>query len=161
MGIADFCLSFVEGWEDVHEAEKAFFENPDVDPANPVKFWLKIESPKGFDFVSGFSEEQNRRYGIIAARDDWFVTIGEDKSRILGMLSKLATICHPDTVLASRLFSGLERDGQVSLADYSDLELMRWFGYRHFMLSDGICQRYFLEAVKAWQECQQTTRFKD
>lgn len=154
MGIADYCLSFVECWQDIREVEAIL-------PETKQRLWLKIETPKGFDFVSGFSRDEEKPYGIIAARDDLFVTIGEDKSKILGMLAKLSTICYPNTVLASRLFSGLETVGYVTLADFTDIELMRWFGYKHFMLSDGICRKHFAEAIEAWRETQRTTRFKE
>jgi len=151
LGITDFCLSFVEGWEDIREAEKVFAENPNVKPDVHAKFYLKIESPKGFDFAAGLSSDAVKRYRIIAARDDLLVTLGGNKPAMLSMLENFVTI-NPAAIVASRLFSGLENGGAVTFADYTDLELMRRFGYKNFMLSDGICGRHFSEAIKAWKE---------
>lgn len=150
LGITDFCLSFVECQEDIHEVEDLLAES-----TNLAMLWLKIESPKGFEFVSKFSpgELDVCNYRLVAARDDWFVTQGNNKAQLLDMLKRLVQI-DPEAVVASRLFSGLEKEGQVQLADYSDLELMRLFGYKHFMLSDGVCQQCFEQAIAAWTDFQ-------
>jgi menaquinone-dependent protoporphyrinogen IX oxidase len=68
-------------------------------------------------------------------------------------LDDLALIAKRDStaICASRIFSGLEQSGTVRLNDYVDLVLMHQFGYRQFMLSDGICQDHFHQAMKAWQ----------
>lgn len=148
LGILRFCLSFVEKFEDIREAEDELRASSKV--AGMAKYYLKIESPKGFEFVCTLDPENFSDLFLIAARDDWFVTSGPDKFKLLDALEHLVQL-DPSAVLASRLFVGLENCGKVTLADYSDLELMWRFGYRNFMLSDGICSRHFAKAIEAWQ----------
>ena len=40
----------------------------------------------------------------------------------------------------------------VTMGDISDIVLMRYLGYKHFMLSDGVCNRHFDAAIEAWHD---------
>ncbi len=142
LGIDHFMLSFVEGLEDIGQTLSHF---PD---STKPHFGLKIESVKGIDFVEKLAAlPPNCR--LVAARDDLYTTIGDDK---MAMLDALEAIIVRDSaaIVASRIFKGLETGGSVSLADLCDIELMRRSGYQRFMLSDEICQRHFAAAIAAW-----------
>jgi hypothetical protein len=84
----------------------------------------------------------------MAARDDLFINIGEDKFAMLGAVKQILT-SDKDAILASRIFTSLESHRGVSLSDISDLQLMYEWGYRNYLLSDGVCSRreIFLEAI--------------
>ena len=143
LGIDNFMLSFVEGADDITQVAEA--------SGNQARLSLKIESQKGMDFVnSGVSFSD---YTLIAARDDLMINIGENKAKMLPALEQII-LRDPKAIVASRIFAGLETDGFVSMGDLSDLRLMYLFGYRNFMLSDGISQLHFDEAVKAWEDFQ-------
>lgn len=136
-GVDQFMLSFVEQEADLDEVRSEF------GPDNP-NFILKIESAAGVDFVRSSSGHR-----LMAARDDLLINVGPRS--ILGALEQIIQQ-DPDAICASRLFSSLERRPQVSMSDISDLELMRKMGYRHFMLSDGICRYHFRPAIEAWEQ---------
>lgn len=145
--INKFMLSFIEGPEDIVEVEKdlADFRLKEV-----PEFVLKIESPKGIEFVRRLDGRLLPNYSLMAARDDWFINT-DPKPQILNDLQDLIKV-DPNAILASHIFGGLDKAGMVTMADLSDLYLMRQFGYKHFMLSDGISKRHFGEAMRAWQE---------
>lgn len=143
LGLSCFMLSFVETVEDIAEAIAAFGSEKDL------KLGLKIESQKGIGFVKELVRLP-KNCELVAARDDLYINIGEDKTVIIEALGAIAGKC-PDPIVASRIFQGLESDGRVSLCDICDLELMRRLGFRRFMLSDGLCQRHFGQAVMEWQ----------
>ena len=63
------------------------------------------------------------------------------------MLGEELVAIDPETILASRVFQGVEQKGTPSLADFCDVRLMETLGYRSFLLSDGICLRRFAEAA--------------
>ena len=44
-----------------------------------------------------------------------------------------------------------DKKHEITMGDLSDLKLMHDMGYKNYMLSDTISQRYFDEAVKAWE----------
>ena len=142
LGIDDYMLSFVEEKTDMEE----------VVVLNPkARMVLKIESPKGIDLVSRTDFEVPLGVKLMAARDDLFINIGENKVHILGALAKIIEK-DPGAIVASRIFSGIECDGNVSMGDLSDLRLMEIMGYKSFMLSDGICERHFDLAIRAWED---------
>ena len=45
--------------------------------------------------------------------------------------------------------------------DLADIELMRSFGYKHFMFSDGISRDHSREALPFWQEYAAAKPFED
>jgi len=141
LGIDNFMLSFVEGADDLIQVLGIFGQS--------AHLALKIESQKGVDFVnSGFPFS---RHTLVAARDDLMINIGENKAKILPVLMQII-LRDPEAIVASRIFSGLETNGSVSMGDFSDVKLMQMIGYKNFMLSDGISQFHFDEAVKAWED---------
>ncbi len=147
LGVTNYMLSFVEEIEDISEVENQLAGHK---LANDAELVLKIESPKGMQLVAESSLDFLCYYRLMAARDDWFIN-SQPKAQILLDLQKMAQK-DPSAILASHLFKGLEKDGQVSMADLSDLYLMRQFGYQNFMLSDGVARRHFRKAVQAWKE---------
>ncbi len=142
--VNDYMISFVECEEDMVEVAVL---NPEA------RMVLKIESPKGLDFIDSMATTTFEKHPIMAARDDLMINIGSNKVEMLLALQRIIQR-DPGAILASRIFSGLETGGSVSLADISDLRLMHLMGYKHFMLSDGICERHFKEAMKVWQDFQ-------
>ncbi len=128
--------SFVEKEEDLEEI-KRYLPNAEI--------VAKIESLKGIKLIL----ENDLKCNLMAARDDLFIQT-EGKIDILKYL-KLIIERNKDAICASRIFSSLERQDRVELADYSDLELMYQMGYRNYMLCDNICNHHFDEAVEAWK----------
>lgn len=147
LGIFDVMLSFVEGPEDIAVVRSLL---PGVRPV------LKIESPAGLAFVRSAGPEGLAGCRLMAARDDLMVNIGGNPAEMLPALEELVAI-DPETILASRVFHGVEQKGTPSLADFSDVRLMELLGYRTFLLSDGLCLRRFAEAAAAWEQYRTVT----
>lgn len=144
LGIDKFMLSFVEGFRYIMEFEQAIRS-----AAGKIEeLVLKIESAAGVQFVKDDTHDQLQRYRLMAARDDLMNEIG-----VLNMLPALKEIIakDPNAICASRLLTGLEQNGRISMADLSDLTLMEQLGYEHFMLSDGISQKHFDKAMEFWE----------
>lgn len=153
LGINNFMLSFIESIDDIVQVGKVLGEDSNYDHnSSPAQFALKIETQKGLSFVGDIkSSTFSLQHTLIAARDDLMINIGENKARILPALECIISQ-DPDAILASRIFSGLEKDETISMGDLSDLRLMYLLGYKNFMLSDNISQFFFDEAMKAWEE---------
>lgn len=105
----------------------------------------KIESLKGMKLIL----ESNIDYDLMAARDDLYIETGQN-ANIISYL-KVIVERNYNAICASRIFSSLERQNYVELADYTDLLMMYEMGYRRFMLCDNICNYHFDEAVKNWK----------
>jgi len=145
LGVSEYMISFVERTEDMIE----------VSALNPKsKMILKIESPKGLAFIETLAAATFEKHHIMAARDDLMINIGNNKVEMLSALQRII-LRDPDAILASRIFAGLETGGFISMGDISDLKLMQLMGYKNFMLSDGICERHFKEAMAAWKDFQE------
>ena len=144
LGLLDVMLSFVEGRADVEAVRERL-------PG--ARCVLKIESPRGLDFVRDATPADLEGCQLMAARDDLLINIEPTRVAILPAL-ELIVRKDPEAICASRLFAGLEsgKDGEPSLGDLADLRLMEQLGYRHFLLSDGLCQRRFAEAMRAWED---------
>lgn len=141
LGINHFMLSFFEGQGDIDEVMK-------VVGNKEVFLCLKIENDKGFLAAQSLVKQKN--ITLMAARDDWYLNSG-NKASFLKDVRALIDI-DPEAIVASRIFSGLEKSGEVSLGDWEDLALMERFGYKNFMFSDGLCEYRFKEAMSAWRE---------
>ena len=139
LGIHDYMLSFVEEERDMEEVLA-------LDPF--ARMILKIESPKGLEYVAN---HYNKKYRLMAARDDLMLNIGDNKTQILPALEMLVQK-DPSAIAASHLFTSLDSQGYLGLTDISDLRLLQLMGYKEFMLSDGVSHRHFDEAVKHWQD---------
>lgn len=136
LGINSVMASFVEKFDDLVEI---FHILPKAEIIS------KIESQKGIEFISSYKVT-----GLMAARDDLFIETGEN----YGMMNSLRTIISkdPNAICASRIFLSLEKRDTVDFADFADLELMYFFGYRRFMLCDNICNYRFAKAMCTWEE---------
>ena len=136
-GMNDYMASFIENESDLIEILK-FNKNASI--------VSKIESKKGMDFIN----QTNMKLNLMAARDDLFIETGKD----IEMLKHLRKIIakDEDAICASRLFSSLSNNQNVSLSDYEDLELMYLYGYRNFMLGDDFKGPKLKKALKAWGE---------
>ena len=132
-----YMASFVENESDLIEILR-FNKNASI--------VSKIESKKGMDFIDNTSLKLN----LMAARDDLFIETG----RNIEMLKHLRKIISKDktAICASRLFSSLNNNPNVSLSDYEDLELMYLYGYRNFMLGDDVKGPKLKKVLKAWGE---------
>ncbi|OGF25949.1 hypothetical protein A2303_01310 [Candidatus Falkowbacteria bacterium RIFOXYB2_FULL_47_14] len=151
MGVMNFMLSFAESCEDIAEAEEALALNGFDARKHKARIRLKIESPRGLEYVSRTDRSFFSEYDLIAATDDLFTNIGADK---FSLTDALRSIIRADrnAILASNIFSGLEgRNGTVTAGDIAYMELMRRYGYKHFMLSDGICHFHFEDAMRQWR----------
>ncbi len=140
LGVHDYMLSFVEGSQDIQDVRAL-----DKD-SNLV---LKIESLPGLEFVAReYSAHEDCQ--LMAARDDLFINIGENKFDVIKAL-ELILEKDAQAICASHIFPSLDSLGHVSMTDISDLELVRKMGYKNFMFSDEISHRHFNEAIGAWQ----------
>ncbi|MBL8149365.1 MAG: hypothetical protein JNN15_05510 [Blastocatellia bacterium] len=139
-GVRNFMLSFVESLSDVEELQSTA-------GGGKVEVILKIESIKGMQFVKSFSKKDG--FSLMAARDDMVINLG--KVEVFTALKEIIAK-DPQAIVASKIFSTLETTGSTSMADFADLMLMKLFGYRNFMFSDGVCLNYFDRAVAAWKE---------
>ena len=135
-GLHSVMASFVEGHDDLREI---------LSFAPSAEIISKIESLKGVEFASS-----SKIGNLMAARDDLYIQSGQNK-KILEHLNTII-MCDSNAICASRIFSSLERQDTVDLADYSDLTLMKNMGYKQFMLCDNICNYHFDRAVAAWRD---------
>ena len=121
-------------------------------PHQQLELGLKIESPRGFDVVASLTSHQMpiTRYRLMAARDDLFTTMNNDGKRVIEAMRTIIK-ADPSAILASRIMSGIEHNGQTTLSDATDIECARHMGYTNFMLSDGICHRHFAKAMETWR----------
>ncbi|MBI4851647.1 MAG: hypothetical protein HY819_07620 [Acidobacteria bacterium] len=146
LGVNNFMLSFVEGFSDITDFQSLWQKYLLINNPNIV---LKIESPKGLEFINSFEIKSIPNCSLMAARDDLMINIGENKAEILLALKQIIKQ-DPQAIVASRIFASLE-NGSVSMGDFADLALMHHLGYSRFMFSDGICNQYFDKAIQAWE----------
>jgi pyruvate kinase len=140
LDIHNYMLSFVESLDDSVEVMQM-----DQD----CKLILKIETPKGLDHIREY-DYFKKTVNLMAARDDLTINIGDDKSKIIEALD-LIVEKDPDAIVASHIFSSLQYAGRLLASDFTDLLMLRSMGYKNFMLSDDVSQRFFNEAIKAWE----------
>lgn len=139
-GVHDYMLSFIEGSQDIQDVR-------DLDKDS--RLVLKIESLPGLEFVEkGYSAYRDCQ--LMAARDDLFINIGEDKFDAIKAL-ELILEKDPQAICASHIFQSLNYVGHIGMTDISDLELVRRMGYKNFMFSDEISHRHFDKAIDAWK----------
>lgn len=131
LGRHDYALSFTERGSHIEELLKR------APQAKPV---LKIESQKGLEFVRKEYHKWRKQATLMAAREDMYDQIGDDKLAMLDAL-ELIIKADPNAICASRILTSLEEKDTASMGDVSDLQLMYEMGYRTFMLSDMLCFR--------------------
>lgn len=127
LGLHDFMLSFAENDEDAAEVRRL---------DSKARLVAKIESKRGLAWM----RDRPADVGLMAARDDLYVNMGEDRSAILDAL-RAVVAADRQAMVASRLLESLEAGPAPSLPDLSDVALMREMGYRTFMFSDTLCFR--------------------
>lgn len=144
LGINKYMLSFFESARYISEVARI----------NPVaKNYLKIETLPGIRFVEENFDLIKGDVHLVAALDDLYENIGDDKTKILEMLF-LIIRKDPQAIAASRLLTSLEKEREVSFSDIASFQLLRQMGYENFMLSDGVCYkpRVFEKAVEIMQK---------
>jgi len=142
LGINKYMLSFVESNNDIELIQQYC---PDAE------MYLKIESPKGLDFVNS-EYVCTPKIHLMAARDDLFINL-ENKFEIISAL-KLIIKKDPEAIAASRILISLINSREISLGDIADLTLLHQMGYKNFMFSDSLSSNpnVFNQAMGYWKE---------
>lgn len=153
LGIHRYMLSFVEGGQDIEDVF-ALDSNAEM--------IAKIESLKGLAYIGTLEFNEYVALDIVrpmAARDDLYANIGDDKYRIFTALQSIIC-CTSEAIVASRLCESLRKSAEPSLPDLADLMLLRQLSYREFMLSDELCKDTdaFLRAMATLAALDERTR---
>lgn len=144
LNVSDFMLSFIEEFPDIAQVLSIIPE------ANLV---LKIETPKGLEFIKTLSPSFLNRYHLLTARDDLSINLGEQRQRIISAMQDILSL-DSEAIVGSHIFISLLNSDMPFVADYSDVYLCHQLGYKNFLLCDDVCNFYFDLAIKAWQEIQ-------
>ena len=142
-GLHDYMLSFVEEENDFAALRR-------LDPR--ARIVAKIESRRGLALVERLVKAgRHRRVSLMAACDDLYINMGEEKTDIFNALETCRAL--PRSIAASRILTSLERQDVPSMQDLMHLELLYRMGYRRFMLSDRLCYEAgsFTLAMKAFE----------
>lgn len=136
LGMNNYMASFLESFDDLVEI---------LSLNTNATIVAKIESLKGLRFALS----NNIAIQPMAARDDLWLECKDD----INVLKALQEIIkkYPSTICASRLFSSLNKESEISLPDMEDLELMYLYGYKTFMLQDEIQGPKLEKALKGWR----------
>lgn len=143
LGFNRFMLSFIETPADILAVAQRC-PNPEL--------VLKIESLAGMALANQFDPKQWKNCRLMAARDDLMVQLDDSPALVLRFVHQLIER-DPNAIAASHLLTSVSR-GPVSAADLSDLYLLHQWGYRDYLLSDTISQRYLQKALSAWRNFQ-------
>jgi hypothetical protein len=130
LGIHRYMLSYVEQASDIDQMIE-------LDPQAIII--AKIETRKGLEFVRDIYPSFGSKVRLMAAMDDLYLNIGDDKSAMLAAI-KLIIDADPEAIAASRLFMSLEDSDMVSLPDQTHFYFLQALGYESFMLSDDLCR---------------------
>lgn len=143
LGINQLMLSFVESSDDI-TAVKQYC--PDA------TMYLKIESPKGLEFVGSEYDPTNGKFHLMAARDDLYTNLKSPLEIIPA--TQLIVKKDPEAIVASRILTSMIRSKEVELGDVSDLVLLHQMGYQNFMLSDSMSSNIevFQRTMLFWKE---------
>ena len=136
LGMNNYMASFLESFDDLVEI---------LSLNTNATIVAKIESLKGLRFALS----NNIAIQPMAARDDLWLECKDD----INVLKALQEIIkkYPSAICASRLFSSLNKEAEISLPDMEDLELMYLYGYKTFMLQDEIQGPKLEKALKGWR----------
>lgn len=131
-GFTKYFLSYVESQEDVDR----FLDLVGHD----AMVMLKIESPKGMDYVvNNFEPKPNIR--LMAARGDLYVEL-DRPHYILNALKEIIAK-DPSACVGSRIFLSLGQHPKTpECADFSELAWLYDIGFRTMMLCDHVCLDY-------------------
>jgi len=132
-GISRFYLSFVWDAEDARQVRRL--------TGDDVEIRLKIEDPKGLDFVQN-RFQKDPRDTLVLARGDLCVAVMGIKDLLDA--HRLIIEKDPQACAASRiLLSAGDGVDRVTITDMIELEWLRGLGYRSVMLCDTLCHTFF------------------
>jgi pyruvate kinase len=127
LGLHDYMPSFVEQDSDVEEVLA-------IDPK--ALLVAKIESRRGLDWM----RRRPKKVGLMAARDDLYVNMGDAKGKIIPALEGIIA-ADRNAMVASHLLESLTERPYPAMTEIADIELMLRMGYKTFMFSDTLCFR--------------------
>lgn len=145
-GCRRWFLSYVEEAADVDRFLELVGRDAEV--------MLKIESPRGLDYVArDFVKRENLT--LVAARGDLYVEL-ERPHEILAA-TKLIVERDPEACVGSRILLSTIQSGVPECADFSELAWLYDIGYRSMMLCDEIClkEKLLARAVNAFDAFRQ------
>lgn len=104
----------------------------------------KIEDRRGLRFVAEEYPAMRPQPRLMAAADDLYLNLGENKTEMLAALQSIVA-ADSGAIAASRILTSIydPQDGglrEVALGDLAYLWLLERLGYRTIMLSDEICR---------------------
>ena len=139
-GFTRYCLSYVQQQRHVDEFAELVGKDSDI--------VLKIEDPKGLEYVATKYRRQGNRH-LMAARGDLFVEVNKPHEILAAM--RLIISKDPGAWVGSRVLLSIipQRgpDGKYfddscpSCADFSDLAWLYDIGYRKMLLCDELCMK--------------------
>ncbi len=143
LGIGQLMLSFVESANDIASVKQYC---PDA------TMYLKIESPKGIEFVRNEYDQTDGKTHLMAARDDLYTNL-ESPLEIVPA-TQLIVKKDPEAIVASRILTSMIRSKEVGLGDVADLCLLHQMGYQNFMFCDSMSSNMdvFQRAMLFWKE---------
>ena len=143
LGLTGVMASFFETWSDELDILAL---HPDAD------IIAKSESKRGMEFVRR-EFDQDSAMCLMAAQDDLYINMGQDKPQILGSVRDIVR-ADPYAVAASRILTSLEHFNEVAMADLMMIAHLIDLGYRRFMLSDSLCYNpdLFAQAMRVWEQ---------
>ena len=130
LGIHNYMLSFVEKSEDI---DALLALDPDA------KIIAKIESKRGLAFVSKEYPKYISRVQLMAARDDLYINMGDNKFDIINAL-RLIIQMDPEAIAASKIMTSLITAPVPDIHDIMDVEWLKSVGYKNFMFCDKVCE---------------------
>ena len=148
-GFGKFMLSFFEQIEDMHDVRDLFFSAYSAQRPLELELVLKIESQKGVAAIATTQNLVSDSVHLLAARDDLYLSFAHNKQDFLSAVQLIATK-DSNAVVASRIMTGVEAGKDISVGDLADLVLLQQYGYKRYMWSDELAQK-FSSAIHQWQ----------
>lgn len=128
LGYKKFYLSYVESQFEID----SFLELVGKDS----ELFVKIETPRGAEFaVNHFKKTPG--VSLVAARGDLFVEAPRPHKII--EYTQAIIDADPEAVVGSRILVSTMLSPVPDCPDFSDLALLKYMGYKRFLLCDGIC----------------------
>ncbi|HXV26893.1 MAG TPA: hypothetical protein VD862_02640 [Candidatus Paceibacterota bacterium] len=136
-GFTRWFLSYVQNGRDVQEFLDLVGRHDEV--------CLKIEDPKGLQYVAGeFKKRDN--LSLVLARGDLYVEV--DRPHDILWATRLVVERDPEAIVGSRLMLSMVNSKVPACVDFSELAWLYDVGYRRFMVCDELClKRELLDPV--------------
>ncbi len=150
VGLNRFMLSFFEQQEDIAEFYNFYSQELGVGGARTPELILKIESEKGLRTIASPDFLLKKGVRLMAARDDLYLSFVQHPQDFLRAVRTIVQK-DPEAIVASRIMAGIEAGQGLAPADLADLVLLQQFGYRHFMWSDELAQK-FETSIRNWHD---------